>query len=94
MVDLYAGRVITATQELEMAPYQLMVLSRVAWGRGPPDGHWASPHPVGQATLLASPRPVARRCQWRFPYESDGDPHRRGREPLAPNHRKNDQARG
>jgi amylosucrase/maltose alpha-D-glucosyltransferase/alpha-amylase len=29
MVDLYAGRVITATQELEMAPYQLMVLSRV-----------------------------------------------------------------
>jgi len=30
MVDLYAGRVITATQELEMAPYQLMVLSRVA----------------------------------------------------------------
>jgi amylosucrase len=30
MVDLYAGRVITATQELEMAPYQLMVLSQVA----------------------------------------------------------------
>jgi len=30
MVDLYAGRVITATQELEIAPYQLMVLSRVA----------------------------------------------------------------
>jgi amylosucrase len=30
MVDLYAGRVITATQELAMAPYQLMVLSRVA----------------------------------------------------------------
>jgi amylosucrase/maltose alpha-D-glucosyltransferase/alpha-amylase len=30
MVDLYAGRVITATQELEMAPYQFMVLSRVA----------------------------------------------------------------
>ena len=29
MVDLYAGRVITAAQELEMAPYQLMVLSRV-----------------------------------------------------------------
>jgi amylosucrase len=29
MVDLYAGRVITATQELVMAPYQLMVLSRV-----------------------------------------------------------------
>jgi amylosucrase len=29
MVDLYAGRVITATQELEMAPYQLMVLSGV-----------------------------------------------------------------
>ena len=28
MVDLYAGRVITATQELAMAPYQLMVLSR------------------------------------------------------------------
>ena len=30
MVDLYAGRAITATQELAMAPYQLMVLSRVA----------------------------------------------------------------
>ena len=30
MVDLYAGRVITATQELEMAPHQFMVLSRVA----------------------------------------------------------------
>jgi amylosucrase/maltose alpha-D-glucosyltransferase/alpha-amylase len=30
MVDLYAGRVITATQELVMAPYQLMVLSRAA----------------------------------------------------------------
>jgi amylosucrase/maltose alpha-D-glucosyltransferase/alpha-amylase len=30
MVDLYAGRVITATQELVVAPYQLMVLSRVA----------------------------------------------------------------
>ena len=30
MVDLYAGRVITATQELKMAPYQFMVLSRVA----------------------------------------------------------------
>jgi amylosucrase/maltose alpha-D-glucosyltransferase/alpha-amylase len=30
MVDLHAGRVITATQELEMAPYQLMVLTRVA----------------------------------------------------------------
>ncbi len=29
MVDLYAGRVITATQELEMDPYQLMVLTRV-----------------------------------------------------------------
>jgi amylosucrase len=29
MVDLHAGRVITATQELEMAPYQLMVLSGV-----------------------------------------------------------------
>jgi amylosucrase len=29
MVDLYAGRVITATQELEMEPYQLMVLSQV-----------------------------------------------------------------
>lgn len=28
MVDLYAGRVITATQELVMAPYQLMVLGR------------------------------------------------------------------
>ncbi|KPK55750.1 MAG: amylosucrase [Thiotrichales bacterium SG8_50] len=30
MVDLYAGRVITATQELTMEPYQLMVLARVA----------------------------------------------------------------
>jgi amylosucrase len=30
MVDLYTGRVITATQELEMDPYQLMVLTRVA----------------------------------------------------------------
>ncbi|MGD2136951.1 MAG: alpha-amylase family protein [Gammaproteobacteria bacterium] len=30
MVDLYAGRVITATRELVIAPYQLMVLSRVA----------------------------------------------------------------
>ena len=30
MVDLYTGRVITATQELEMEPYQLMVLTRVA----------------------------------------------------------------
>jgi amylosucrase/maltose alpha-D-glucosyltransferase/alpha-amylase len=30
MVDLYAGRVITATQELVIAPYQLMVLSKVA----------------------------------------------------------------
>ena len=30
MVDLYAGRVTTATQELVVAPYQLMVLSRVA----------------------------------------------------------------
>lgn len=29
MVDLYAGHMITATQELLMAPYQLMVLSRV-----------------------------------------------------------------
>ena len=29
MVDLYAGRVITATQELELEPYQLMVLTRV-----------------------------------------------------------------
>jgi amylosucrase/maltose alpha-D-glucosyltransferase/alpha-amylase len=29
MVDLYAGRVITATQELVMEPYQLMVLARV-----------------------------------------------------------------
>jgi len=29
MVDLHAGRVITATQELAMAPYQLMVLSGV-----------------------------------------------------------------
>ncbi|MCG6942768.1 MAG: alpha-glucosidase C-terminal domain-containing protein [Thiohalocapsa sp.] len=30
MVDLYAGRMITATQELLMEPYQLMVLARVA----------------------------------------------------------------
>jgi amylosucrase/maltose alpha-D-glucosyltransferase/alpha-amylase len=30
MVDLHAGRVITATQELEIEPYQLMVLTRVA----------------------------------------------------------------
>jgi len=30
MVDLHAGRVITATQELELEPYQLMVLTRVA----------------------------------------------------------------
>ncbi len=29
MVDLYAGHMITATQELLMEPYQLMVLSRV-----------------------------------------------------------------
>ena len=29
MVDLYAGRIITATQELMMEPYQLMVLARV-----------------------------------------------------------------
>ena len=29
MVDLYAGRMITATHELLMEPYQLMVLSRV-----------------------------------------------------------------
>ena len=29
MVDLHAGRVITATQELEIEPYQLMVLTRV-----------------------------------------------------------------
>jgi amylosucrase/maltose alpha-D-glucosyltransferase/alpha-amylase len=28
MVDLYAGRTITATQELVMEPYQLMVLTR------------------------------------------------------------------
>ena len=28
MVDLYAGRTITATQELKMEPYQLLVLSR------------------------------------------------------------------
>ncbi|HKJ72358.1 MAG TPA: alpha-amylase family protein [Gammaproteobacteria bacterium] len=28
MVDLYAGRTLTATQELVMAPYQFMVLSR------------------------------------------------------------------
>ncbi len=30
MVDLCAGCVITTTQELVMAPYQLMELSRVA----------------------------------------------------------------
>ena len=30
MVDLHAGRVITATQELEMEPYQLMLLTRAA----------------------------------------------------------------
>jgi amylosucrase/maltose alpha-D-glucosyltransferase/alpha-amylase len=30
MVDLYAGRVITATQELVMEPYQLMVLARLS----------------------------------------------------------------
>jgi amylosucrase/maltose alpha-D-glucosyltransferase/alpha-amylase len=30
MVDLFAGRAITATQELEMEPYQLMVLTRTA----------------------------------------------------------------
>ncbi|ALP53920.1 amylosucrase [Candidatus Tenderia electrophaga] len=30
MVDLYGGRVLTATQELAMAPYQLLVLARVA----------------------------------------------------------------
>lgn len=29
MVDMYAGRVITATQELVMEPYQLMVLARL-----------------------------------------------------------------
>jgi hypothetical protein len=29
MVDLYAGRTLTATQELEMGPYQFMVLARV-----------------------------------------------------------------
>ncbi len=29
MVDLHAGRVVTATQELDVEPYQLMVLSRV-----------------------------------------------------------------
>ena len=28
MVDLYAGRTITATQELKLEPYQLLVLSR------------------------------------------------------------------
>jgi amylosucrase/maltose alpha-D-glucosyltransferase/alpha-amylase len=28
MVDLHAGRAVTATQELVMAPYQLMVLAR------------------------------------------------------------------
>ena len=28
MVDLYAGRTITATQELVIEPYQLMVLTR------------------------------------------------------------------
>jgi amylosucrase/maltose alpha-D-glucosyltransferase/alpha-amylase len=30
MVDLYAGRSITATQELILEPYDFMVLSRVA----------------------------------------------------------------
>ena len=30
MVDLYAGRSITATQELILEPYEFMVLSRVA----------------------------------------------------------------
>jgi amylosucrase len=30
MVDMHAGRVITATQELVMEPYQFMVLTRVA----------------------------------------------------------------
>ncbi len=30
MVDLYAGRTLTATQELVLEPYQLMVLARVA----------------------------------------------------------------
>jgi len=29
-VDLYAGRTLTATAELVMAPYQFMVLSRAA----------------------------------------------------------------
>ena len=29
MVDLFAGRVITPTQELVVEPYQLMVLTRV-----------------------------------------------------------------
>ena len=29
MMDIYAGRAITATQELTIEPYQLMVLTRV-----------------------------------------------------------------
>jgi amylosucrase/maltose alpha-D-glucosyltransferase/alpha-amylase len=29
MVDLFAGRTVTATHELVLEPYQLMVLSRV-----------------------------------------------------------------
>ena len=30
MMDLYAGKAITATQELTIEPYQLMVLARIA----------------------------------------------------------------
>jgi amylosucrase/maltose alpha-D-glucosyltransferase/alpha-amylase len=30
MVDLFAGQTIIATQELLLAPYQLMILSRYA----------------------------------------------------------------
>ena len=33
MVDLHAGRVITATQELEIGPYELMVLTRIGEDR-------------------------------------------------------------
>jgi hypothetical protein len=29
MVDLVAGRVVTATQELVVEPYQLLVLTRI-----------------------------------------------------------------
>ena len=33
-IDLYAGRTVTATRELVLEPYQLMVLSRPSAGRG------------------------------------------------------------